>query len=163
MSVKSADLFNSPLEAGIRAVVVLERLWPTTADLSEMVLFDHVVVHASDVGGPFSLHASVPERKGELLVRRGVVEAGLDLMRRCHLVDKVADDDGFAWRASEQASSYVELLESGYSEELKTCATWVARKVEELTKKGFRDLVAEHIGEWNENFSISRGAPGTGS
>ena len=36
------DLFNSRLEAGIRAVVVLELLRPETADLSEMVLFDHV-------------------------------------------------------------------------------------------------------------------------
>lgn len=162
MSAEAVELFNSPLEAGIRAVIILERLWPTAADLGEMVLFDHVVVHALDIGGPLSLHASVPERKGELLVRRGVVEAGLDMMRRCHLLDKVADEGGFAWRASEQASSYVELLESSYSEDMKTCAAWIARKVDELTKKGFREFVAERIGEWNENFSFARGAPGAG-
>src|SRR5690349_17373164 len=46
------DLFNSRLEAGIRAVVVLELMRPETADLSEMVLFDHVVVHTADFGGP---------------------------------------------------------------------------------------------------------------
>jgi hypothetical protein len=50
------DLFNSRLEAGIRAVVVLESLRPETADLTEMVLFDHVVVHTGDLGGPASLH-----------------------------------------------------------------------------------------------------------
>ncbi|MBY3029451.1 hypothetical protein E0H51_31550 [Rhizobium leguminosarum bv. viciae] len=151
--MKFPELYNSPLEAGIRAVVVLERLWPATADLGEMVLFDHVVVHAMDVGGPISLHASVPGRKGELLVRRGIVEAGLDMMRRCHLVEKIADDDGFAWRASEEANSYVELLESDYSEDLKNCAGWLAGKVRELSKTGFRTLVVEHIGEWTENFS----------
>jgi hypothetical protein len=45
-------LFNSRLEAGIRAVVVLEYLRPETLDLAEMVLFDHVVVHTADLGGP---------------------------------------------------------------------------------------------------------------
>lgn len=153
MTAKFAELYNSPLEAGIRAVVVLEQLWPETADLGEMVLFDHVVVHASDIGGPLSLHAEVADRKGELLVRRGIVEAGLNMMRRCHLVDKVADDEGFAWRASEGAATYVELLESSYFEELKTCADWVAREVKEKSKTEFKKMVAERIGDWSENFS----------
>jgi hypothetical protein len=52
-------LFNSPLEAGIRAVVVLEKLRPEAADLAEMVLLDHVVVHTADLGGPPSLHPDV--------------------------------------------------------------------------------------------------------
>src|SRR5437773_2376098 len=106
------DLFNSRLEAGIRAVVVLESLRPETADLSEMVLFDHVVVHTSDLGGPPSLHADVPGRKGELLVRRRLVEASLELMRRCHLVEQDSLENGLVWRASEDAASYVELLET---------------------------------------------------
>ncbi len=156
MTAKFAELYNSPLEAGIRAVVILERLFPDTADLSEMVLYDHVAVHASDIGGPDSLHALVADRKGELLIRRGLVEAGLDLMRKCHLVDKIADDNGFAWRASEEASSYVDLLECDYFDELKVCAHWIAEEVAARSKMGFKKLVAEHIGEWNENF----GPPG---
>jgi ABC-three component (ABC-3C) system Middle Component 2 len=61
------DLFNSRLEAGIRAVVVLESLRPETADLTEMVLFDHVVVHTGDLGGPASLHVDVPGRQGRVI------------------------------------------------------------------------------------------------
>ncbi|MER8638781.1 ABC-three component system middle component 2 [Mesorhizobium sp. M1365] len=152
MSASISDLYHTPLEAGIRAVVVLEHLRPMTADLSEVVLYDHVVVHASDVGGPMSLHAAVSSRKGELLVRRGIVEAGLDLMRKCHLLEKVADDEGFAWRASEEAASYVELLESPYSEDLKICASWVAGQVRELSKAGFRSMVVGNIGEWTDSF-----------
>jgi hypothetical protein len=146
------DLYHTPLEAGIRAVIVLEHLRPITADLSDVILYDHVVVHASDVGGPMSLHAAVSGRRGELLVRRGIVEAGLDLMRRCHLLEKVADDGGFSWRASEEAASYVELLESSYSEDLKTSARWLAGQVRELSKEGFKSMVMGHIGEWTESF-----------
>ena len=152
MSASISDLYHTPLEAGIRAVVVLEHMRPLTADLSEVVLYDHVVVHASDVGGPMSLHAAVSGRKGELLVRRGIGEAGLAPIRRCPLSCTPSDQQGFAWRASEEAASYVELLESPYSADLKTCASWLAGQVRELSKSGFKSMVVSHIGEWTESF-----------
>ena len=146
-------LFNSQLEAGIRAVIVLELLRPEVADLSEMVLFDHLVVHSHDIGGPRSLHAEVPARKGELLVRRRLVESGLDLMRRCHLVEKDCNELGFVWRASDNASSYIELLETPYSVQLKECANWIANEVHRLSKDGFKHFARERLGDWSEAFS----------
>jgi hypothetical protein len=146
-------LFNSKLEAGIRAVVVLEALRPETADLSEMVLFDHVVVHTEDLGGPPSLHVGVPTRKGELLVRRRLVETSLELMRRCHLVDQDAAENGLVWCASDDAASYVELLESAYSVRLKACAAWIGDEVRARTKAGFTAFARERVGAWNEAFS----------
>ncbi|WP_183896875.1 ABC-three component system middle component 2 [Rhizobium skierniewicense] len=158
MSEEFGELFNSQLEAGIRAVVVLENLRPVAADLSEMVLFDHIVVHSADIGGPKSLHADVPGRKGELLVRRRLVEAGLDLMRRCHLVEKATDDNGFVWRASDDAASYVELLETKYSEHLKTCAVRLATEVRRRSKEGFKEYARERLGDWGESFGTKGGA-----
>ena len=127
-------LFNSPLEAGIRAVVVLEKLRPEAVDLAEMVLLDHVVVHTADLGGPPSLHPDLPGRKGELLVRRRLVEKSLDLMRRCHLVDQEIAENGVLYRASDEAAGYIELLESVYSEKLKLCADWVADQVKSTSR-----------------------------
>lgn len=151
-------LFNSRLEAGIRAVVVLEALRPVSADLSEMVLFDHVVVHTADLGGPPSLHAEVPSRRGELLVRRQLVEAGLELMRSCHLVERRGTDTGFEWRASEEAASYVALLEAEYSARLRTCAEWVGQRVRRTTKEEFKTAVRAELGDWADAFG-SRGGP----
>ncbi|POR42421.1 hypothetical protein CRT23_13235 [Methylobacterium sp. V23] len=150
-------LFNSPLEAGIRAVIVLEHLRPERVDLAEMVLFDHVVVHTADVGGPPSLHPDVPGRKGELLVRRRLVERSLDLMRRCHLVRQESGPDGIFYRASDEAASYVELLETPYSEHLKACAGWIAREVRSQTKDSFKARIREHIGDWGEAFGVAEG------
>lgn len=145
-------LFNSPLEAGIRAVVVLEHLRPQALDLAEMVLFDHVVVHTADLGGPPSLHPDVPGRTGELLVRRRLVEASLQLMQRCHLVDQESADEGIIYRASDEAAAYVELLETDYSIQMKTCARWIAEQVRIHSKAQFKRLVREHIGDWTEAF-----------
>jgi hypothetical protein len=150
-------LFNSPLEAGIRAVVVLEHLRPERVDLAEMVLLDHVVVHTADVGGPPSLHPDVPGRKGELLVRRRLVERSLELMRRCHLVRQESGPDGIFYRASDEAASYVELLETPYSEHLKACASWIAREVRAHDKDAFKARVRDYIGDWSEAFGVSDG------
>jgi hypothetical protein len=150
-------LFNSRLEAGIRAVVILESLRPETADLSEMVLFDYIVVHTYDLGGPASLHADLPERTGELLVRRRLVDAGLQLMRRCHLVEQDSSEDGLVWRASEDAASYVELLETDYSTHLRRCAAWLGEQVRDRTKVGFQIFARAELGVWSEAFSARGG------
>ena len=150
-------LFNSPLEAGIRAVVVLEKLRPKAADLAEMALLDHVVVHTADLGGPPSLHPDLSDRKGELLVRRRLVERSLDLMRRCHLVDQEITDDGVLYRASDEAAGYIELFETSHSERLKGCADWIALQVKSTGKVQFKSFVRAQIGEWTGAFSTVGG------
>jgi hypothetical protein len=150
-------LFNSPLEAGIRAVVVLEKLRPEVADLAEMVLLDHVVVHTADIGGPPSLHPDLSDRKGELLVRRRLIERSLDLMRRCHLVDQEITDAGVLYRASDEAAAYVELLETSYSERLKDCADWIAQQVKSSGMNQFKSFVRTQIGDWTDAFGTTGG------
>jgi hypothetical protein len=43
--------FNSPLETGIRALVLLEAFYPRQCDLIEMTWLDHLVVHTADLDG----------------------------------------------------------------------------------------------------------------
>ena len=152
VSPKDSDLFNSPLEAGIRAVTVLEMLRPLELDLAEMVLLDHVLVHSGDLGGPPSLHPDLPGRKGELLVRRRLVEASLNLMQRFHLVGRRVSDDGLTYHATDEAAGYVELLESAYSERLKTCASWVRDEMGARGKEVFLERVRSQLGEWTAAF-----------
>lgn len=146
------SLFNSPLEAGIRAVVVLECVRPLALDLTDMVLLDHLVVHTADIGGPASLHPGVPSRRGELLVRRQLLETSIDLMRRCHLIEQVATDEGLLYRASDEAATYVELLESPYSNQLKRCARWIAEQLEGSGRSDFMNSIRARIGDWSDAF-----------
>ena len=77
--------FNGTLETGIRALVVLEAFYPRRCDLLEMTWLDHLVVHTGDFDGqdvPESLHPDLPNRAGELLVRRQLVEKSLRLMQQ---------------------------------------------------------------------------------
>src|SRR4051794_37731105 len=93
------ELFNSPLETGVRSVVLLNTAYPRAFDLKELTWLDHLVVHTGDISGPESLHPNVPHRDGELLVRRSLVEQGITLMRSLHMIEAKYGSSGIVYAA----------------------------------------------------------------
>lgn len=128
------DLFNTPLEAGLRAVVILDAFAPRAFDLNTLSLLDYYAVHARDVDvdadAPESLHPPVSPRRGEYFVRRRLVEDGLALMERAFLLDRVAMDDGFAFRTRDVAAAMVDLMQSDYNARLREAARWIAEQAD---------------------------------
>jgi hypothetical protein len=153
-------LFNSALETGVRAVVVLDAAYPQAFDLSQLTWLDHLVVHTADIGGPQSLHPDIPQRTGELLVRRRLVEDGLDLMRRLHLVDTDTSEAGIVYTAREEASAFVESLRSSYARELRTRAEWLAGYLNTISRDELAKLVSDRIGRWAVEFQGEVGPQG---
>lgn len=43
---------NSPLEMGVRALMLLDEALPSPLDLRRLVLLDHGLLHSADLGGP---------------------------------------------------------------------------------------------------------------
>src|SRR5580698_8824040 len=117
--------FNGPLEAGLRAVAVLGPAHPRTFDLQRLVAFDYLLVHTGDIGGPESLHPPAPLQSAELLVRRKLVEQALLLMMTRDLVEREMTADGIRYKAGENASPFLALLESEYLKALKQRAAWL--------------------------------------
>jgi hypothetical protein len=152
-TVAIPPLFNSSLETGVRTVVVLNAAFPNAFGMTEIGWFDHLVVHTKDVGGPSSLHPDVPQRSGELLVRRRLIEESLLVMRRLHLVEFVPDEDaGLLYRASEEAFGVVELMRSPYSLALRERAEWLAVNVCSRSRLELEQLISERIGRWRIEF-----------
>lgn len=156
-------LFNSKLETGTRAVVVLDAAYPRALDLARLTWFDHLVVHTGDAGGPPSLHPPLPERTGELLVRRRLVEDSLTLMRRVHLVDAVADEDGVSFRASDEAAPFVSLMRTEYAQALKACARWLVDHFADLSTEDLAKRVGHRLDRWSVEFRSDGSQPGGAS
>jgi hypothetical protein len=157
----SLSLFNSPLETGVRSVVLLDAAYPRGFDLTQLVWLDHLVVHTADIDGPESLHPSIPQRSGELLVRRSLVEEGLALMQRMHLVEIKFTADGIVYVACDQAGPFVRLVRTQYGRALKERASWL---LEYLGMHGFEHLhqvIATKIGRWAIEFQ-SEAKPASG-
>lgn len=153
--------FNSALETGIRALVLLEAFYPRRCDLTEMTWLDHLVVHTADIGedAPSSLHPELPNRAGELLVRRRLLEESLRLMHQVHMVDIGDTEEGIVYCASEEAPSFLDLLQAPYTVELKRRATWLASRFSSLTGVEIRAVVQDRIGRWTAEFQSEHVGP----
>lgn len=148
----STLLFNSRLETGIRALIVLNAAYPLFFDLTRLTWLDHLVVHTGDIGGPDSLHPNLPQRNGEILVRSRLIEEGLTLMRRLHLITTIANESGIAYQATDEAYPFVELMRTNYAIKLKTRATWLIENVCPRGEEALHKLIVDKLGRWNIEF-----------
>jgi hypothetical protein len=144
--------FNSPVEAGVRAVAVLTAAYPRAFDLQRLVAFDHLLVHTGDINGPPSLHPPVPLRSAELLVRRRLVERALLLMMTRDLVQRHAAEDGIKYVAGESAVPFLSAMQSQYIVDLQSRANWLIDALGSLPEVQFRDFLRRYFGRWMQEF-----------
>lgn len=159
MPTPSTHPFNSALETGIRALVVLEAFHPRRCDLLEMTWLDHLVVHTGDLDdsdAPSSLHPDLPNRAAELVVRRPLVEKSLRLMQQLHLVEVFENEEGIAFGASDNAPIYLDLLQAQYSIALKERAEWIAERFASMPASEMRDQMEKRIGRWAADFRVEQ-------
>lgn len=152
MSEDRRATFNSPLETGIRSLTVLVAAHPDSLDLQRLVEMDYLVVHSGDANGPASLHAPLPLRAGELLVRRGLIEKGLVLMMSRGLVQRLPTADGFAYRAEEGAAPFLSALTSSYVGKLRTRAAWVTQRFAGVPTDEITHLTHRFFEKWSSQF-----------
>lgn len=144
--------FNSPLETGVRAVCILSSAYPKVFDLQRLVVFDHLIVHTGDVGGPQSLHPLLPLRSSEILVRRNLIERSLLLMMSRRLVERIVDMNGINYSAGEMAETFLSTLTSPYLIALRECGDWVVSKFGNLDDDALRQTMRRFFGQWIEEF-----------
>ncbi len=145
-------IFNSPLETGVRSLAILVAAHPSAFDLERLVEMDYLVVHSGDANGPESLHAALPMRAGELLVRRGLIEKGLLLMSSRNLIQRIPADDGFNYVAGEAAAPFLASLTSIYSQRLKHRAQWAVDRFTDITTLEIRQITHRLFNNWTSQF-----------
>jgi hypothetical protein len=154
---------NSPLEAGIRALVVLSETFPRRLDVAQLVYLDHAILHSGDLDhGPVSLHPDLPAGPGELGLRRRLIEQGLMVLLRAGLADLTASNDGFMYGATDEAASFLDVLESPYVGQLIERANWLTSTyIQEETD--VRDGMKQITQRWSGRFSAGTTDPGEDS
>lgn len=144
--------FNSPLETGVRSLAILVAAFPVAFDLQRLVEMDYLVVHSGDADGPKSLHAPLPLRAGELLVRRGLIENGLILMTSRGLLQRIPTDDGFSYVAGETAAPFIASLTADYSRRLRERAEWAASRFKDVPTEGIQRITHRLFDRWSSQF-----------
>lgn len=144
--------FNSSLETGTRALALLEAVYPKFLDLQRLVEFDYLVVHSGDANGPESLHAPLPLRTGEMLVRRQIIESGLLLMMSRNLATQLPTNEGIKYLATDSTSPFLSALISPYVNKLKQRAKWVANEFGDMNDDELHKLTRRLFDKWTTEF-----------
>lgn len=122
-------------------------------DLQRLTIYDYMMLHSGDIdGGPTSLHPPSPFRSGELLVKRTLIEQGLALLCSKGLIERIFDDGGIRFKASELASPFLEYFECNYSKKARQNAVWIRGRFEGLSDKELQEFVNSRIGKWGAEF-----------
>jgi hypothetical protein len=144
--------FNSPLETGVRSLSILVAAFPLLFDLQRLVELDYLVVHSGDANGPDSLHAPLPLRAGELLVRRELIANGLLLMMSRNLVVRTPSPVGIEYGASDAAAPFLMMLESDYSLRLRERAQWAVQEFGSLSSDEIGAITRGFFERWTSQF-----------
>lgn len=148
-----AAVFNTPIECGLRSSILLLAIYPQECDIQRLVQYDYLIVHSGDVeGGPESIHPATPHRAGELLVRRSLVEKGLEFMTQKQIVERMFSGGGIAYKAGEYAAVFIGSFESRYVQDLRDRANWVVQRFESMNDDGLSQYMREHWSSWGSEF-----------
>lgn len=153
-TTQSVQTFNSPIETGMRALILLAESYPQQLDLQRILEFDYIMVHTGDVDGPPSIHPALPLRSGELLVRRQLIERGLLLMISRGLVRRHATPNGFTYQAEDDAGPFLDALAAEYLDELKDRATWVVDRFSDMSDHDIRVMLTRVYDQWSREFQV---------
>jgi len=137
-------------------LAILVAGYPSAFDLKRLVELDYLVVHSGDAGGPESLHAPLPLRAGELLVRRGLIENGLMLMMSRGLVQRNPRHSGIEYVASENAAPFLATLTAPYTGRLRKRAEWVVGRFDGVSTDEIRQITQRFFEQWSSQFQPTK-------
>lgn len=146
-------IFNTPLETGLRSATLLLACYPEICDLQRLVQYDYLLVHSGDVeGGPPSIHPATPNRAGELLVRRSLVEQGLIFMIKKMVIEQTFTGYGIGYLAGEYAPVFIDSLNSNYSKKLRSRAEWVTTRFQSVPNIELSEYMQSKWTKWGAEF-----------
>lgn len=149
--------FNGSLETGLRLLSILVAGYPNKFDSNKLLIFDFMVIHTEDFGGPKSLHPKNIYKSSEFLVRKKVIQQGVDLMLGKGLIQRGIDDAGIYYQAGDAAELFLNILSSTYIKKLRDCSDWVIAQYADLNTDDINKLTNAISERWINEFRTDKG------
>jgi hypothetical protein len=150
----SSKVFNTPLEVGLRALIILKVL-DKEADLERLMFFDYLSLNTYDIGGSESIHAPIPNRGVQVYARKDIMQKGITIFLAKELIEFMPTRDGFLYRITKAGVKFLEYFESEYFLQYVDRVMWVALKFPTQTNEQIKDFIKEHLHEWGSEFLIT--------
>jgi hypothetical protein len=155
MNYKDIHPFNNKVETGLRVLSILNAAFPNSYDLQSIVYLDYLTVHSGDIkNGIESLHPSVPNRKGEMFVRREIINSSLELYISKGLINKMYLENGIEYVASENSTTFLDSLNEEYLIELQLKSKWVNDFLKNLKQETLKNYMLRYMTD-NSIFKVN--------
>jgi len=119
------------------------------------MFFDYLLVHSGDVeGAPPSLHPPIRNRSGAVLVRRALIEEGIQFMVSRGIICVRFESEGITYQASEIALAFLRCLGADYTQALRERARWMAAHFANTTTENIRHFVEERLDWWGDELGV---------
>lgn len=145
-------LYNTPLEIGIRSLIILYTN-KAPMDVDRLMYFDYLCLHTRDIDGPESLHAPIPNRGVQVYSKRELIRKGISVLVSKELIDVAPDETGFCFQINEAGIKFLSFFQTTYFVELVERAFWVANKFSNLPTPNLRMIIDEKIPHWGSEFT----------
>ena len=146
-------LFNNEIEMGLRILIILESIYPKSFDVEMINYFYYFSLHTKDIGGEDSIHPELPNRFGELSVKRDLIHSSLKLLISKGLVEINYTDNGIEYLASELTSPFLDNLSEEYTKRLSNNVKWVCERFKDSTYENIKQFVSENKSKWGSEIS----------
>lgn len=136
--------FNNTVETALRTLSVLDSMYPRSIDLELLVCLDYICVHSADFfEGIQSLHPENPNRTGEVLVRRAIIEDALNFLHARHLIHVSYRPSGIEYMAADLATSFLDRVSAPYSKTLVARTVLIAQRLRQTDSTAITRMVKE--------------------
>lgn len=147
--------FNNYVETGLRLLTLLTAAHPLAFDIDHLVYFDYMVVHSGDIdpAAP-SLHPAVPNRSGEILVRRNLLILGLEVFIHKGLIQRYYNEKGIQYGATEYATPFLDALGEDYTDLLFLRSQWAISNFGTYTLPELQSLINRRLSNIRSEFNL---------
>ena len=148
------NVFNTPLEVGLRVLNMLNELKSVPIDINRLIIYDYFVLHANDFNENYeSLHPAIPHRTGEIIIKRKIIQEGIQLMYAKDLIDIKYTENGIYYSANELTSAFLNYFDSTYETELIKNAQIVINEFKYYSEQKLSEYVNDNLSNWGSEFS----------
>lgn len=154
VSKRNVDVFNTPIEVGLRALIILNELSAKSMDLNQLVIYDYMVTHSNDVDDSTeSLHPSIPYRSGEIVIKRKVMQEGINLMYSRELLDIEYTKNGVYYKSNELTLYFIKHLASTYAQDVIQNAQRLKEQFKRYSEMDLYEYINGNISKWGSEFT----------
>jgi hypothetical protein len=149
---RKVELFNSPIETALRSLVIIQKF--KSVSLDSLVIYDYLCINSKDFDGPESLHVPVPNRNVQILVRRQLIQNGLQLLIAKDLINIKPLKGGLYYSSNKSTSLFTSHLSTEYKFRLEERVNWVFEKYGDWSETKLKKFVDVNIENWGNEISM---------